>query len=205
MPTLLKIVSEHKTEQPNATSDSTDEEIENLTSIIEKLNKEFDKTDSNSERCRLGDSIGTAMKNREDLLMKKDERERAKVKADIKNITIRFGEPSVIDVENCRKAFGPPKSEIKSLERKPESIPKPVVETLVMPPNNPTEAPKQDLYAPGPVISHKCPMCGKPCLQNEVKTWFWQGVKKQGCKWCYLNFRNEKLHSEENENSDDIL
>jgi len=127
MPTLLKIISERKTEQPAATAtttgDSTDDEIENLTSIIEKLNKEFDKTDSNSERCRLGDSIGTAMKNREDLLMKKDERERAKLTRDNRPVIIRFGTMeeynSPENLKKLRELF-PPKD--KTDENKTVSV-----------------------------------------------------------------------------------
>jgi len=131
--TLYKLCTqiglELDTMQPTATAtapDSTDDEIENLTSIIEKLNKEFDKTDSNSERCRLGDSIGTAMKNRENLLILKDERERARQTKDNRTIIIRFGTPEEYNnPENQKKlkeSFGEPRKteKKKSEEKKPD-------------------------------------------------------------------------------------
>ncbi len=207
--TLSKLVSEIKIEQPTATAtapDSTDDEIENLTSIIGKLNKEFDKTGSNSERCRLGDAIGTAMKNREDLLYKKDERERARQTKDNRNIIIKFGDPTLADLDKCKQIFGEPKKpEIKPSENKPEDIPHPEVETPVIAPNSLVEPPKQDPYAPGPIIPPKCPMCGKPCPKNELKTWLFEGKKYVACNFCWLTFRNKKLHVEEKENTDDIL
>jgi len=151
--TISKICSGNDTIQSTATAtapDSTDDEIENLTSIIEKLNKEFDKTDSNSERCRLGDAIGTAMKNREDLLMKQDDRERARQTKDNRPIIIKFGTPEEYNnPENQRKlkeTFGERETK-KPVEQETESIPQPVVE------NKPQIIPVEKQL--------KCECCGK--------------------------------------------
>jgi len=112
-----------ETAQPNETTgDSTSDEIDNLTSLIAKLNKEFDKTDSNSERCRITDAIVSASKGRADLLLKKDERERLRQTKDNQTIIIKFGEPTVIDDERRRKTFGLNRNEQKQIDeqKKPD-------------------------------------------------------------------------------------
>ena len=111
--TLANYVRDVRTEKPTETTtatspDSTIDEIENLTSLIAKLNKEFDKTDSNSERCRITDAIVSASKGRADLLLKQDERERLRATKENKVINVWFDGP---DTTEIKKPFKRPNAE----------------------------------------------------------------------------------------------
>lgn len=116
--TLANYVRDVRTEKPTeiittTSPDSTIDEIENLTSLIAKLNKEFDKTDSNSERCRITDAIVSASKGRADLLLKKDERERLRATKENKVINVWFDGPNTTEI---KKPFKRPIAETKPVD-----------------------------------------------------------------------------------------
>lgn len=137
---LIKVVNELKNEKPDteqlpATSpaDSTVEydsnpDVAKLNASLAVLEQDFKNTKSGDERRKIMTAICLARESK--LRMQKTLRETEAVNMvkEQKTIIIKFGEPSVLDVENCKKIFGEPKPKTVNSD-----VPQPTFNTIFKP------------------------------------------------------------------------
>jgi len=186
MPTLLKIVSEHKTEQPTATADSISEyddnpDIAKLNESLSVLERDFKNAKSNEERRKTLTAICLARESKLRMQKTLKEKDAINVKTEEKKIIVTFGTPSVLDDERRKKIFRLNKDEQKQADDKK------------------TEEKKTEATAPQIVSIEKPPIKCELCdnLATHVKN------GSNLCDGCYKEMC--EYDSKEHDNEDDIL